>query len=106
MNVGAFLMQSCTKPGWEYLEQFEFLQAFTCTYAADIGFLAAGLIVWASMSLALYIKHGSPIIPLILMFQLGGIAISQVAAVATPIAVLLILVVPPMFAGLLYYRYS
>lgn len=104
--LGTVLQQACTKPGQEYLTDFEFIQAFTCTYAADIGFFAAGLILWGTVSLAIYTKQGSPVIPIVLLFQFGGVVVAQVASVATPVVVLLIVAVPPGLGAILYYRYS
>lgn len=106
MNVGSFVMQACTQPGQDYLTDFKFIQAFVCTYTADVGFLVAGLIVWATISLAIYTKQGSPIIPLVLLFQFGGVVVAQIAGVATAVVVLLVLTVPAGIAALLYFRYS
>lgn len=106
MNSGSFVMQACTQPGYDYLSEFKFIQAFTCTYAADIGFLVAGLIVWATISLAIYTKQGSPVIPLVLLFQFGGVVVAQIAGVATTVVVLVVLTVPAGIAALLYFRYS
>lgn len=107
MTLPTYVMQqACTQSGYDYLEELEFIQAFTCTYAADIGFFAAGLIAWSAISLAIYTKQGSPIIPIILLFQFGGVVIAQSAHVLTPAIVVLIVAVPPGLGAVLYYRYS
>lgn len=100
------LQQVCTKTGPEYLADIQFLQAFTCTYTADIGFFTTGLLLWATVGLSYYAKQGSVMVPLVLLFIFGGVVLSQVASVATPVVVLLLLVVPAGAFAYLYYRYS
>lgn len=99
-------LQSCTQAGQDLITQFRFIEAISCTYTADIGLFTAGLMVWGAISLAIYTKQGSAIIPAVLLFQFGGVAVAQTASIATPVVVALILVVPAGLAGLLYYRYS
>jgi len=103
-----YLLQgpTCSKAGYDYLTDFEFIQAFGCTYAADIGFLAAGLILWSAISLAIYTKQGSIIIPLVLLFQFSGVVLAQTANILTPAVVMVVVAVPPGVAAVLYFRYS
>lgn len=104
--ITSYILQACAQPGQDYLVDFQFIQAFVCTYSADIGFFTAGLMLWGAVSLAIYVKQGSAIIPAVLLFQFGGVVLAQSAAIVTPVVVVLILVVPAGIAGLLYYRYS
>lgn len=106
MYVPPVLQSACTKTGPEYLTDFEFIKAFTCTYVADLGFLTVGLIVWAAVSLAIYTRQGSAIIPVVLLFMFGGVVSSQIAGVGNPFVVLLVVLVPAGTFAYLYYRYS
>lgn len=104
--LGTVLQQTCTMPGDEYLLDFQFIQAFVCTFAAPMGFLVIGLLAWGAISLSYYIRQGSMIIPTVLLFLIGGVALSQTASIAQAAVVLLILVIPAGAIALLYYRYS
>lgn len=105
MQVPFPVLQACGDP-LNHLTSFEFIQAFTCTYAAPMGFLVAGLLVWGAVSTSLYVRTGSAAIPVVLLFIIGGVAVSQAAAPVSAVVALLILVVPAGAMALLYYRYS
>lgn len=98
-------VQGCGDPT-THLTNFEFVQAFTCTYANPMGYLVIGLLSWGSISLSYYIRQQSVIIPTVLLFLIGGAALTMVASIATAVVVLLILVVPAGAGALLYFRYS
>lgn len=100
------LQQACSMGAKEYLYDLQFLQAFVCTFAAPMGFLVIGLLAWGAISLSYYIRQGSMIIPTVLLFLVGGVALAQTASIAQAAVVLLILVIPAGAAALLYYRYS
>jgi len=91
---------------WEYLTNFEFMKAFTCVYAASMGLAVFALIVYTAVASSIYIRTGSVIIPLGIMMMAGGAVITQMAAVATPFVVLLLLVAPAGGVAYLYYRFS
>ena len=90
----------------DYLTNWEFVKAFTCQYANTTGFVVLGLIVYGAISSSIYIRTGSFIIPFGLLLMAGGAALSQMASVAIPVAVLLILVVPAAVMAYLYAQYS
>lgn len=100
------MQQACTMGGPEYLTDFQFIQAFVCTFAAPMGFLVIGLLAWGAISMSYYIRQGSMIIPTVLLFLIGGVALSQTASIAQAAVVLLILCIPAGGIALLYYRYS
>lgn len=89
-----------------YLTNFQFIQAFVCVYAQPMGYLVIGLLSWGAISMSYYIRQGSVIIPTVLLFLIGGVALSQTASVAQAAVVLMILIVPAGAGALLYYRYS
>jgi len=62
--------------------------------------------VWAAVSSSLYIRTGSFLLPFGLLLMIGGGALSQMAGVAAPVAVLLILIVPSGVVTYLYIAYS
>jgi len=90
----------------DYLTNFEFWRAFTCQYANSVGFLTLGLFVYGSISVPIYLTTGSIIIPAVLLLLTGGAVMSQVAAPATTIAVIVILGAGAGALGLLYLRFS
>lgn len=90
----------------EHLLDWEFVEAIACQYADTTGFLVLGLIVWGAVSSAIYIRTNSMIIPFGLLLMTGGAVLSQMAQVAVPIAVLIVLVLPASITAYLYYRYG
>lgn len=90
----------------DHLVNFEFVEAFACTYANQVGFLVLGLIVYGAIAGSIYIRTNSFILPFGLLLVTGGAVISQMASVAIPIAVLLILVIPAAVTAYLYASYS
>jgi len=90
----------------DYITNFEFIKAPTCTFADPVGFLVVGLIVYAGISLSIYIRTGSVLIPTVLILLTGGVVMTQLAAPATAVAGILILTVGAGVFTYLYYRYS
>lgn len=95
-----------TVTGAEYLTNWEFMKAVTCTYANVAGYLVTGLLVYGAVSLSIYIRTGSVIIPFVLLLTTGGAVMSVVAPPATAIATILLLCVGAGSFTFLYYRYS
>lgn len=94
------------KSGPEHLADFQFLQAFTCTFAEPAGLLIVGMLVYGGIGLSIYIRTGSVIIPVILLFLTGGAVVTQVAAPAAAAATVLVLTAGGGVVAYLYYRYS
>lgn len=92
--------------GYEYLTNFEFIKAFTCTYANAAGFLVVGLLVYGGISLSIYIRTNSVVIPFVLLLLTGGAVMTQVASVATGLATVLLLTVGAGLITYLYVQYS
>lgn len=90
----------------ENIENFEFVEAFVCQYGNTTGFTVLALFVWSAVSSSIYIRTGSFLLPFGLLLMVGGAALSQMASVAAPFAVLLILVVPSAVTVYLYITYS
>lgn len=94
------------KSGIDYLLEFDFVEAITCTYANSASLAIVGLIVFTAVGGSIYIRTGSLIIPFGILLLAGGAVLSQMAAVATPVAVLLLLIVPAGVIAYAYYRFS
>jgi len=101
-------LQVCTpdKAGHEYLYSFEFIKAFSCTYADPAGFLVVGLFVYGGISLSIFIETGSVVIPFVLILTAGGALLAQVAGVATTIATIVLLVTGAGGLTYLYLRFT
>lgn len=97
---------SADKSGPEYLTDFQFIEAVTCTYADPVGMLVLGMVVYSAIGLSIYIRTGSAIIPTILLFLTGGAVMAQVAAPFTAAATILVLVAGGGVVAYLYHRYS
>lgn len=91
----------------DYLFNFEFINAFSCT-AADLGggFATVSTLVFGGIALSLYIRTGSMALPGILILLTGGVVLSTVAAPALGIATLLILVLGAGAMTYAYWRYA
>lgn len=90
----------------DYIVNFEFIKAPTCTYANSTGWLVMGLLVYGAIALSIYVRTNSLIIPTVLTFLLGGAILGQVAGIASPVVVILLITVPPGLLALAYYFYS
>lgn len=86
----------------EYLADFQFIKAMTCTYANAAGFLVTGLLVYGGISLGIYIRTGSVLIPFVLVLTTGGAVLAQIASVGVTIATIILLTVG---AGVMTYVY-
>lgn len=102
------VLQMCS-PGQGFLDRitaFEFVEALTCQYADPIGMATLALIVYAGVAGSIYIRTDSLIFPFGLLLMTGGAVVGQLAAVSTPVLVLLVLVVPAGMVAYLYYRFN
>lgn len=90
----------------DHVTDFEFIKAVTCTYVNAASMTVVGLMVYSAVAGSIYIRTNSLMIPLALLLLTGGAIMTQVAAVATPFAVLLLLLVPAGVLAYAYYRYS
>lgn len=90
----------------DYMVQFEFIKAMTCGYFTTAGMFATGALVYGGISLSLYIRTGSAVIPFVLLLLTGGAVLSQVAPPVITIATIVFLVVAPGVVAYAYYQYS
>ncbi len=102
------VLQMCdpSKTGPEYLTEFQFVEAFTCTFANAAGLLVVGMMVFGSIQMAIYLTTGDIRIPAVLTLLTGGAVIPMVAAPAVAIAAITVLLVGAGVVTYLYYRYS
>lgn len=99
-------MCDASKDFGDYMTEFQFIKAPVCTFADPAGFLVVGLLVWGAISLSIYIRTDSVMIPTVLLLLTGGAVMSQLAAPATAVAGILILCSGAGIFTYLYYRYS
>ena len=90
----------------DILLNFEFVKSFVCTYGATTGFLVLGLLVYAPINLALWVKWGDPRVNITLTLLAGGAIIPQVASGGVALVAMLLLIGGAGAITLLYYRYS
>jgi len=88
--------------GYDYLLDFEFIKAFTCTFANPAGLLVVGAIVYGGIGLSIYIETNDVIIPVVLMLVAGGAILSQIAGLFVSIATVVLLLTG---AGAITYLY-
>lgn len=99
-------MCSAGLKGYEYLTNFEFIKAFTCTFANSMGLFVFGTLVYGGISISIYLRTGSAMIPLVLLLITGGVVMAQVAAPVVGMAALLFLIFGAGILTILYQRYS
>lgn len=92
--------------GTEYLLDFEFIKAVTCTYADPLGLLVFGLLVYGAIALSIYIRTDSITIPVILLFLVGGAVTPQLAGPAAGIATIAVLVTGAGALTLVYLKFA
>jgi len=89
------------------LLSFNFVKAFSCTYAdAAGGLLVVGLLVYGGVTLSIFIRTGDVRIPVVLTLLTGGAIIPQVAAPGVSLVAITLLITGAGIVTLLYYRYS
>lgn len=88
----------------EAMKGFHLWEAAFCTYAVPAGELVVGLLFYGAVSLAIFIRTGSPIIPLILILILGGTILAQMVSIVSSFAAVLILLGAPIVISLLVFN--
>lgn len=87
----------------DYMLNFEFWEAFTCSYANELGFAVFGLLVYTGVALPIYIRTDSATIPAVLFLIIGGLVSSQIAGPGNEILLpVVVLTVAGAIAGLVY----
>jgi len=106
--IESLAMQMCSagKTGPQYLTDFQFVKAFSCTYANSAGFLVTGMLVYGGIMIAIYATTDDIRIPSVLLLLTGGAILSQIAAPGLTVAAIVLLLVGAGVVTILYYRYS
>lgn len=92
--------------GVDYVRDYAFLKAFACTYASVAGLAVVGLFVYGAVSLSIYIRTGSTLIPMVLLLLTGGAVLPAVASPGVGIATVMLLTTGAGAFAVLYYRFS
>lgn len=90
----------------DYLVNFEFIKAPTCTFAEPAGFLVVGMLVFGAIILNNYIETNTVIIPFVLLLTTGGAVLTMIAPPAIAVATILLLVTGAGAITYLYHRFS
>lgn len=90
--TGAANYEDAADAMWTAISNFEFVDAFTCTFAnATAGLAVLGTLVWFTIAAMSYIRTDSFAMPVVLTMLFGGAALSQVVAPVLGFASVLIL---------------
>jgi len=91
----------------DYLGDFEFINAFTCT-ASELGggFATVATLIMGGVALSIYIRTGSVALPAVLVLLTGGGILSLLAPPAITLAAILVLLFGAVVLTLAYYRYA
>lgn len=92
--------------GVEYLMDFEFLQAVTCTYADAAGLAVVGTMVLGGIAASIYIRTGSLLIPFGLVLMTGGATMTFVAGPLLGLVTVMLLLLASGIVTILYNEYS
>lgn len=82
------------------------VQGAVCQYSEPFGIHLVGLLFWAGISLGLYIRTGSILMPYILTLVLGSVVLSFIAPIAVAMVVPMTLGIAGYVAPKLYRKYS
>lgn len=101
-------MQLCSagKTGPEYMMEWEFIKAVSCAYVDPAGLLTVGLLVFAPIAFAIYVRTGSVMIPIGLTMMTGGVVLTVVPGIALGWVGAVILLAGAGAVTYLFYRYS
>jgi len=80
----------------EAVRNFDLWQAGFCAYGAPLGELVVGTIFYTAVSINIFLRTGSLIIPFVLFMILGGIVGGQMLGVINTVAGLIILMSAPV----------
>jgi len=88
------------------LLSFNFVKAFSCTYAFDMSILVVGLFVFGGINLSIFLRTGDVRIPVVITLLTGGAIIPQIAQPGVAVVGVALLLTGASVLTLLYYRYS
>jgi uncharacterized membrane protein len=91
--TGATGYQAMFDAAWQALQNQQFIEAFTCTFAdAAGGLVVVGTLFWFAISAMSYIRSGGSFaMPIIFTLIFGGAVLGQVASPVLGMAAVLLL---------------
>jgi len=95
-----------SRPGHERLLDFEFFEAFACTYTQAVGLFQVGLLLYGAIGLAYYIRTGSPVLPMIVILVTGGVTATVIATPGVAVFTIALLGAGAGSITWAYYRFS
>lgn len=110
-QLPATVLQMCSETGdfsnlLEYLIEFKFISGAACPFIDRLGLPLLGMIVYAAVSVPIYLTTNSVTIPVVLLLLTGGATVSQMAGPATALGAIVLLVTGAGAITYLYYSYS
>lgn len=101
------ILQMCQGDSFiENMLSWEFFEAVTCVYANPIGFLVVGMVVYGAVSVPIYLRTNSVVIPTVLLLLVGGAVMPQIAAPGTALITIMLLMTGAGVLTYLYYKFS
>jgi len=88
------------------LQDRNFVCAFVGPYIGQMSLVVLGMIIWGGLSLGLFIRTGSPMIPYVLLLLTGGAISGTLAGPAIALAAVVVLAVSGGVPLLLYIKYA
>jgi hypothetical protein len=88
--------------GAEYLRNFQFMEAISCSYVDTMGVLVVGTFVFGTIFAVTYIRTDSPIVPFVLFLTIGGTITSVISSPLMGFATVVFLLVG---GGVVAYAY-
>jgi hypothetical protein len=85
------------------MENLALWDAFVCPYAAPLGLVVVGTLIYSAFALNIFVRTESLIIPFVLVLLLGGTVLGQMVGVVGTFAAVIILVVAPLVVSALIF---
>ena len=82
------------------------VQGAVCQYSDPFGIQVVGVLFWAALALALYIRTGSILLPYLLTLIFGSVVLSTIVPIAVAVVVPMTLGVAGYIAPEIYRKYS
>jgi len=86
------------------MQNLDLWEAGYCTYATPLGGLVVGTVFYGAVSLGIFIRTRSLVLPAVLYIVLGSTLTFQMLSIISPLIGFLVLLVAPIAATALVYN--
>lgn len=97
---------SAGKTGTEYMLDWQFIEAVSCAYIGSANMAVVALLVFAPIAFSIYMRTGSVMIPVGLVFMTGGVIMAVVPGIAIQWVGAVVLLAGAGVAAYVFIRYS